>query len=144
MRSLKTTIQLAGLVLVCSIFVACGSKPVIGVLLAESGEIGAYGQIMKNGMTLAIDQAKADGSYPEGLRIAWADSGTDPDQAIEGFKQLVSKDGGGARHRRRDLRRGKGPAPGNRTGQRSCPVSFGVVAKPDQGQQTLLPHLPVR
>ncbi len=93
MRSLKTMIQLAGLVLVCSIFVACGSKPVIGVLLAESGEIGAYGQIMKNGMTLAIDQAKADGSYPEGLMIAWADSGTDPDQAIEGFQQLVSKEG---------------------------------------------------
>ncbi len=93
MRMLKSLTRLAGVTLVCFGLTACGSKPVIGVLLAETGVIGAYGEIMKNGMTLAIEQAKADGSYPEGLTVTWANSGSDPDQAIAGFKQLVSKDG---------------------------------------------------
>ncbi|MCD4749497.1 MAG: ABC transporter substrate-binding protein [Thermoanaerobaculales bacterium] len=93
MRTLNTLTKIGSIILVCLGLAACGSKPVIGVLLAESGEAQAYGQVMKTAMELAIEQAKADGTYPPELQIFWADSGSDPDQAAEAYRSLVSKNG---------------------------------------------------
>jgi len=84
---------------VCVVFVAalgqisCGSPPVIGVLLPTSGTAASYGESMKQAIELAIDEAKADGSYPEGLTIVWADSASDPATAAREFRGLASDQG---------------------------------------------------
>jgi len=90
-RKLNVMIKVGAVALACCGLAACGSKPVIGILLAESGEAESYGAAMKGAMELAIDQAKADGSYPEGLTIHWADSASDPETAAVQYKALVSK-----------------------------------------------------
>ena len=91
MRKLNVMVKVGAVALACCGLAACGSKPVIGVLLAESGEAESYGTAMRGAMELAIEQAKADGSYPEGLTIHWADSASDPETAARQYKELASK-----------------------------------------------------
>lgn len=91
MRKLNMMMKVGAVALAYCGLAACGSKPVIGVLLPESGEAKSYGAAMKNAMDLAIEQAKADGSYPADLVIQWADSTSDPETASEQYKDLVSK-----------------------------------------------------
>lgn len=91
MRKLNVMVKVGAVALACCGLAACSSKPVIGVLLAESGEAGSYGTAMRGAMELAVEQAKADGSYPEDLVIHWADSATDPETASGQYKELVSK-----------------------------------------------------
>ena len=70
---------------------ACGAKPIVGVLLAETGAAASYGKAMRQGIELAIEQSKAQGTYPENLVVHWADSGTDPEQATSALRDLASK-----------------------------------------------------
>lgn len=56
---------------------ACGSKPVIGVLLPTTGDASSYGESMKEAIDLAVEEAKADGTYPVNLTIVWGDSASD-------------------------------------------------------------------
>ncbi len=91
MRKLSVMMKVGAVALACSGLAACGSKPVIGILLPETGEAESYGTTMRGAMELAIDQAKADGSYPPNLTIHWADSASDPETASRQYKALVSK-----------------------------------------------------
>jgi len=90
-RKLNVMVKVGAVALACCGLASCGANPVIGILLAETGEAGTYGTAMKGAMELAIEQAKADGSYPANLTIHWADSASDPETASEQYKALVSK-----------------------------------------------------
>jgi branched-chain amino acid transport system substrate-binding protein len=68
----------------------CKPAPVIGVLVAETGDAAPYGSAMRQAMELAVDEAKESGEYPDGLAILWADSATNPDTAAANFEQLAS------------------------------------------------------
>ncbi len=91
MRKLNVILKVCAGALACGGLAACGSKPVIGILLPETGEAESYGAAMKGAMELAIDQAKADGSYPPNLTIHWANSESDPEIAAKQYKELASK-----------------------------------------------------
>jgi branched-chain amino acid transport system substrate-binding protein len=80
------TVFLAGLMLT-----ACGSKPVVGVLLPTTGAAASYGDSMKKGIDMALEEARADGSMVAGSQFLWGDSGTDPDQAMREFKRLTDE-----------------------------------------------------
>ncbi len=69
----------------------CGSKPVIGILLAESGSAASYGASMRRGLELALDQARAAGEVGSETRFVWADSATDPNTAVTQFRRLVGE-----------------------------------------------------
>lgn len=69
----------------------CGSKPVIGILLPSSGAAASYGESMKQGIDLALDEAKADGTFPANLTLVWGDSGTDPEQGRSEIKRLAGQ-----------------------------------------------------
>lgn len=90
-RKLNLMVKVGAVALACCGLAACGSKPVIGVLLAETGDAASYGTAMKGAMELAIEQAKADGTYPVDLTIHWADSASDPETAAAQYKALTSK-----------------------------------------------------
>ena len=72
---------------------ACSKAPVLGILLPISGDAATYGKSMADAIHLALDEAKANGSLPQGFQAVWADSGSEPDQAIAEFKQLVEQSG---------------------------------------------------
>ncbi|MCP4902150.1 MAG: amino acid ABC transporter substrate-binding protein [bacterium] len=71
----------------------CNPKPVIGVLLPMSGEIASYGESMKNGIDLALEEAEADGTRPANMELVWGDSASQADVAVQEYRRLV-KDGG--------------------------------------------------
>jgi branched-chain amino acid transport system substrate-binding protein len=73
---------------------ACGSKPVVGLLLATSGPAASYGQAMKEGIDLALEQATNAGTLDPAVQFLWADSGTDPERAVLELRKLSA---GGAR-----------------------------------------------
>jgi branched-chain amino acid transport system substrate-binding protein len=77
----------------CVVVSACGSEPHVGILLPDTGPAASYGKAMRQGIELAIDEAKAEGTYPEGLMLYWADSKTDPETAAAEYRRLVDEHG---------------------------------------------------
>ena len=75
-----------------SVLSACGSEPVIGVLLPMTGSASTYGQSMKNGIDLALDQEQAN--LPEGFQVLWGDTATDPATGAAELKRLAGEGAG--------------------------------------------------
>jgi len=73
------------------IIAGCGSKPVVGVLLPMTGEASSYGVSMKEAIDLAIEEAKADGSYPVNLTLVWGDSASDPATGRTEIRRLAGE-----------------------------------------------------
>lgn len=69
----------------------CGSEPVIGVLLAESGSAASYGESMRQGLELALDQAREQGTMEREMSFVWGDSASDPNTAVTEFRRLVGE-----------------------------------------------------
>ncbi len=69
MKSLSLLSKIAVAALVGVVFVGCGSKPVVGVLLPTSGSAASYGNSMKQGIELAIEQGRADGTMPASMAL---------------------------------------------------------------------------
>jgi branched-chain amino acid transport system substrate-binding protein len=80
-------------VAVACVAVGCGSDPVIGVVLPQTGDASSYGSSIESGMELAIDDARERGTLPEGFQVFWADSGSSPEQAAAEFRRLVEEHG---------------------------------------------------
>jgi len=95
-RSIVKPLQLVKHILMVvaaiSMLSACGSEPVVGVLLPMTGSAGTYGQSMKNGIDLALDQEQAN--LPDGFQVLWGDTASDP---ATGAAELVRVAGQGAR-----------------------------------------------
>lgn len=68
----KTFVTLAAV----AVLSACGSDPVVGVLLPNSGSASNYGESMKRGIDLALEESKD--TLPVGLTVVWGDSASDP------------------------------------------------------------------
>ncbi len=89
MKPQQILARLALAVLAMVVLSACGSKPVIGVLLPTSGATASYGAAMKAGIDMAIAEATAARTLPTGIQFAWADSGSNPDQAVRELRRLA-------------------------------------------------------
>jgi branched-chain amino acid transport system substrate-binding protein len=83
--------RLIVLVFASLIIAGCGGKPVIGILLPMTGDAGSYGESMKEAIDLAIEEAKADGSYPENLSVVWGDSASDPATGRSEIRRLAGE-----------------------------------------------------
>ncbi len=80
--------------LVCAaLLVACGPpRPVtIGGLIPETGPAGAYGEAIREGMDLAVEEVNGKGGVLGGaqLRIEYRDTGTNPEKAQVGAIELL-------------------------------------------------------
>lgn len=82
-----------GLIIALIPLSACSKAPVLGILLPISGDAATYGKSMSDAIHLALEQAKANDSLPPNFQAVWADSGSEPTQAIDEFKQLVDRSG---------------------------------------------------
>lgn len=81
----KTLLSLVAVVVLS----ACGSKPVIGVLLPMTGSASTYGESMKQGIDLALDEA--EGNLPEGFQVVWGDSASDPATGVVELTRLADE-----------------------------------------------------
>ncbi len=88
MKPQQRLARLALAVIAAAVLSACGSKPVIGLLLPATGTAASYGAAMKAGIDMAIEEATAAGTLPTGIQFVWADSGSDPDQAVRELRRL--------------------------------------------------------
>jgi len=68
---------------------ACSSKPVVGILLPMTGDASPYGQSMKNGIDIALEQAKAE--LPAGFQIVWGDDATDPATGAAELRRMAGE-----------------------------------------------------
>ena len=72
---------------------ACGSGPKIGTLLDETGDLGAYGPPIQNGVDLAVGLINdAGGINGTDVAVIHADSGTSPNIATEAAGKLIEID----------------------------------------------------
>jgi len=76
-----------------SLLSACGSEPVVGVILPSSGSAGQYGESIESGVHLAISEARDQGRLPAKFEVLWADSKSDPVVAVKAYRDLVEAKG---------------------------------------------------
>ncbi len=76
-----------------ALLVACGPpRPItIGGLIPETGPAGAYGEAIREGMDLALEEVNANGGVLGGaeLKIEYRDTGTNPEKAQVGAIELL-------------------------------------------------------
>lgn len=84
-------VRSAGLVVAAALVTGCGTQPVVGVLVADSGAASPYGASMRRGIELGLESAPAaaDGS----VQVVWADSASDPETARARARSLVQESG---------------------------------------------------
>ena len=83
------------LLVISAIFVlsACGSGPKIGTLMDETGDLGAYGPPIQNGVDLAVGLINdAGGINGTDVTVIHADSGTSANIATEAAGKLIEID----------------------------------------------------
>ena len=68
---------------------ACGSKPVVGVLLPMTGEASAHGESMKRGIDLALEMDQAN--LPDGFQVLWGDTESDPTTGADEMRRLAGE-----------------------------------------------------
>jgi branched-chain amino acid transport system substrate-binding protein len=71
---------------------ACGSKPVIGVLLPMTGDASEYGESMKRGIDLALEMDQEN--LPSGFQVLWGDTASDPATGASELKRLAGEGAG--------------------------------------------------
>ena len=94
MRKMRSrSARIAVLLAAVAALSACGGKPVVGILLPTSGFAATYGESMKNGIELALDEARETKTMPSGLQLVWGDSGSDTERAVAEYRRLVGEGG---------------------------------------------------
>ena len=85
-KTMATTLLILAAVVALS---ACGSKPVVGVLLPMTGEASTYGESMKRGIDLALEMDQAN--LPAGFEVLWGDTESDPTTGATEMKRLAGQ-----------------------------------------------------
>jgi branched-chain amino acid transport system substrate-binding protein len=87
---MRENVVLAVIIGCCLAGSACAPEPVVGVLIPESGHAEAYGHAVNNGIHLALNEARASNTLPEGFRLIEADTGSRPDHAANELRRIAS------------------------------------------------------
>jgi branched-chain amino acid transport system substrate-binding protein len=75
---------------------ACSSPPIVGILLPATGSASAYGDSMKKGIDMALEEGQE--TLPTGFVVVWGDTASDPATgatelarvAAEGAKLIIA------------------------------------------------------
>jgi branched-chain amino acid transport system substrate-binding protein len=67
----------------------CGPDPVVGVLTPETGNARAYGHAVRNGVQLAVAEARTTGHLPADFQLISQDTGSNPDTAARQLRELA-------------------------------------------------------
>ncbi len=88
MKSLTSLAKTLSILTAVALFSACSSPPVVGVLLPTTGSASSYGESMKNGIDLALEEAQ--GTLPKGFQIVWGDTASDPATGAEELRRMAA------------------------------------------------------
>jgi len=85
---------LAVLLLVASVAGICQNTSRIGIIVPQTGSQAAFGEALKNGYLIALDEINARGGVlGRKLELDFYDDQSRPDQAVQGVSKLVDQDG---------------------------------------------------
>src|SRR5215468_8180519 len=89
--------RLAGLLalsIAASVTGVCQNTNRIGIILPLTGSQAAFGEALKNGYFIALDEINAKGGVlGKKLELDFYDDQSKPDQAVQGVSKLVDQDG---------------------------------------------------
>ncbi len=85
--------KLAALGILAVTLAGCGSHPAVGILLPTTGDASGYGESIESGIRVALAEGRDKGTLPAKLDVVWADSASDPQQAVAQFRSLVKDKG---------------------------------------------------
>ena len=89
MNSLTSLAKTLSILTAVSLLTACSSPPVVGVLLPTTGAASSYGESMKNGIDLALEESKA--TLPKGFKILWGDTKSDPATGAAELRRMAKE-----------------------------------------------------
>lgn len=88
MKSLTSLAKTLSILTAVALLSACSSPPVVGVLLPTTGSASSYGESMKNGIDLALEEAQ--GTLPKGFQIVWGDTASDPATGADELRRMAA------------------------------------------------------
>lgn len=80
-----------GLLLTGTLLAGCHAELRVGVVLPETGTAATYGASIKQGVELAFEHGKADGTFPTDLIVEYADSRSEPEEAAARAREQYQK-----------------------------------------------------
>ncbi|HEY6252212.1 MAG TPA: penicillin-binding protein activator [Candidatus Angelobacter sp.] len=84
----------AALFIAASITAFCQNTARIGIIVPQTGSQAAFGEALKNGYFIALDEINAKGGVlGRKLELDFYDDQSKPDQAVQGVSKLVDQDG---------------------------------------------------
>jgi branched-chain amino acid transport system substrate-binding protein len=69
----------------------CGPRPVVGVVLPETGSAAVYGASLRSGIELAFETAPAGAGRSPRVSVEYRDSGSDPARAVAAAEALFDR-----------------------------------------------------
>jgi branched-chain amino acid transport system substrate-binding protein len=87
-KSLTSLAKTLSILTAVALLSACSSPPVVGVLLPITGSASSYGESMKNGIDLALEEAQ--GTLPKGFQIVWGDTASDPATGADELRRMAA------------------------------------------------------
>ncbi len=92
MRLPHTIARIALALVTVAVASACASPPVVGVLLPMTGSASSYGESMKNGIDLALEEGRE--GLPPGFTAVWGDTASDPETGAAELRRLAGEGAG--------------------------------------------------
>ena len=89
MKTITTLFRGLSVLALAALLTACGSKPIVGVLLPMTGSASSYGESMKNGIDIALDEAA--GQLPKGFHVVWGDTASEPAVGAAELQRLAAE-----------------------------------------------------
>lgn len=93
--SMKLRIRIA-LTLVLGLLAAgCSNDVQIGAVVSESGAVSAYGEKVRKGLELALEEVNTEGALESGGKVSliYKDDATNPDRGKQVTTELIEQDG---------------------------------------------------
>jgi branched-chain amino acid transport system substrate-binding protein len=84
-----------GAVLLATLLCAAGcSRPVlVGVVVSDTGAAAPYGEKVRRGLEVALDDLRAAGGVGARIRLLYRDDATNPDVGAQVTRELIEKEG---------------------------------------------------
>jgi branched-chain amino acid transport system substrate-binding protein len=82
-----------GALVLSALLAGCGGKPLVGVVIPSTGEAGTYGESIESGIRLALSDSRDKGVLPAGFDVVWADTGSQPQRAVNEIKKMARERG---------------------------------------------------
>ncbi len=93
-RSRVASVLLGGLALLASSACVGQGEPVVGAVLPFSGRGAVYGESVRKGMDLAVEEINRDGGIDgQPVKVIYEDTGTDPEQGKAAARKLIEEHG---------------------------------------------------